>query len=184
MAFNNFGNRIKTWITFNEPSMVCDLGYNYGVHAPGLVRVTWSAAHARPARGLLHPKMRVPLRAPGGVPCSVPVHRCWQLCMAAPPALCGPRGQCVQNSHWPPALCACAAADSRRARTPQAWGNWGKYICGHNLLLAHAAAYRLYKSKYATVQVGPPGGVIRNLNECVSRSCTSQTTARPQATMC
>jgi hypothetical protein len=29
-------------------------------------------------------------------------------------------------------------------------------MCGHNLLLAHAAAYRLYESKYATVQVGAP----------------------------
>jgi beta-glucosidase/6-phospho-beta-glucosidase/beta-galactosidase len=37
LAFKSFGDRVKTWITFNEPQLICDLGYNIGVHAPGLV---------------------------------------------------------------------------------------------------------------------------------------------------
>ena len=35
-AFETFGDRVKTWITFNEPSNVCELGYEQGVHAPGI----------------------------------------------------------------------------------------------------------------------------------------------------
>ncbi|GBF98739.1 glycoside hydrolase family 1 [Raphidocelis subcapitata] len=33
-------------------------------------------------------------------------------------------------------------------------GPWGQYKCGHNLLLAHARAYRLYKERYAGQQGG------------------------------
>ena len=38
LVFKNFGDRIKIWITFNEPQLICDLGYNMNVHAPGVVR--------------------------------------------------------------------------------------------------------------------------------------------------
>lgn len=36
VAFENFGDRVKTWITFNEVWVFCNLGYNYGSHAPGI----------------------------------------------------------------------------------------------------------------------------------------------------
>jgi hypothetical protein len=33
-------------------------------------------------------------------------------------------------------------------------GPAGQYKCGHNLLLAHGKAYRLYQQKYAAAQRG------------------------------
>jgi beta-glucosidase/6-phospho-beta-glucosidase/beta-galactosidase len=35
LAYQSFGDRVKYWITFNEPFVVCQLGYAYGTHAPG-----------------------------------------------------------------------------------------------------------------------------------------------------
>ena len=35
ICFTAFGDRVKTWITINEPWTVCFAGYFYGVHAPG-----------------------------------------------------------------------------------------------------------------------------------------------------
>jgi hypothetical protein len=37
------------------------------------------------------------------------------------------------------------------------YGPSGQYKCGHNLLLSHARAYRLYRSKYAATQKGKVG---------------------------
>jgi beta-glucosidase len=34
-AFRAFGDRVKHWITFNEPLSFTNLGYGYGTHAPG-----------------------------------------------------------------------------------------------------------------------------------------------------
>lgn len=34
--FEAFGDRVKEWITFNEPTVYCNLGYADGIHAPGL----------------------------------------------------------------------------------------------------------------------------------------------------
>lgn len=34
VAFDNFGDRVKHWITMNEPTVFCGLGYA-NVHAPG-----------------------------------------------------------------------------------------------------------------------------------------------------
>ncbi|KAF5285932.1 hypothetical protein FQA39_LY04393 [Lamprigera yunnana] len=36
IAFELFGDRVKTWITINEPSEVCDTGYGTGINAPGI----------------------------------------------------------------------------------------------------------------------------------------------------
>lgn len=36
LAYTEFGDRVKFWITFNEAFVVCQLGYDYGVHAPGI----------------------------------------------------------------------------------------------------------------------------------------------------
>lgn len=74
ILFKNFGDRVKTWITLNEPKLYCVEGYGRGssgpsVHAPGI----------------------------------------------------------------------------------------GEYLCGHYSLLCHAAAYRLYKSKYYAAQKGEIG---------------------------
>jgi beta-glucosidase len=35
ICFDNFGDRVKHWITFNEPWCACALGYGIGNHAPG-----------------------------------------------------------------------------------------------------------------------------------------------------
>ncbi|KAG5671236.1 hypothetical protein PVAND_001445 [Polypedilum vanderplanki] len=34
LAFKSFGDRVKEWITFNEPSVFCDEGYGWASHAP------------------------------------------------------------------------------------------------------------------------------------------------------
>lgn len=74
VLFENFGDRVKKWITFNEPSKYCSDAYGTGWLAPNI-------------------------RAPGV----------------------------------------------------------GEYLCGHNLLQAHAAAYHLYKQKYYHKQKGAVG---------------------------
>lgn len=35
VCFLNFGDRVKNWLTFNEPLTFVGLGYAYGIHAPG-----------------------------------------------------------------------------------------------------------------------------------------------------
>ncbi|TPX36439.1 hypothetical protein SeLEV6574_g08048 [Synchytrium endobioticum] len=36
LAFTRFADRVTHWITFNEPSLFCELGYGIGMHAPGI----------------------------------------------------------------------------------------------------------------------------------------------------
>ncbi|XP_045513319.1 myrosinase 1-like [Pieris brassicae] len=36
VAFGLFGDRVKTWITFNEPIIICDVAYEAGRLAPGI----------------------------------------------------------------------------------------------------------------------------------------------------
>ncbi|KAJ3079452.1 hypothetical protein HK102_003774 [Quaeritorhiza haematococci] len=36
LCIDRFGDRVKNWFTFNEPQVFCRLGYDVGVHAPGL----------------------------------------------------------------------------------------------------------------------------------------------------
>ncbi|XP_039607515.1 cytosolic beta-glucosidase [Polypterus senegalus] len=36
LCFKTFGDRVKFWITINEPYVYADLGYEVGIHAPGL----------------------------------------------------------------------------------------------------------------------------------------------------
>ncbi|CAL1368817.1 unnamed protein product [Linum trigynum] len=86
--FQEYGHRIKKWITLNEPVTYVMRGYDEGLHAPGR--------------------------------CSVWANR------------------------------ACVAGDS--ATEP--------YIVTHNLLLAHAAGYRLYENKYKAKQQGVVGITI------------------------
>ncbi|HZL12262.1 MAG TPA: GH1 family beta-glucosidase [Prolixibacteraceae bacterium] len=47
ICFEHFGNRVKNWITINEPWVVAILGYGQGVFAPGRVSKTepYLAAH-------------------------------------------------------------------------------------------------------------------------------------------
>lgn len=65
LLFARFGDRVKFWLTFNEPSEFCVKGYGTDLHAPGL------------------------------------------------------------NAH-----------------------GIGEYLCGHNVLKAHAVAYHLYRNQY------------------------------------
>lgn len=74
VLFEQFGSRVKRWITLNEPAIFCGAGYGHGSDAPDI-------------------------RSPGV----------------------------------------------------------GDYICGHHALLANAAAYRLYKTKYFDEQRGQVG---------------------------
>ncbi|KAG8638711.1 beta-glucosidase 24 isoform X3 [Manihot esculenta] len=83
VCFRTFGDRVKNWITINEPLMIAQLGYDLGI---------------------------------------------------APPGRCSGRANCeAGNSSTEP------------------------YIVSHNLLLAHAAAARLYKNKYQAKQGGEIG---------------------------
>lgn len=36
VAFSLFGDQVKNWMTFNEAKQTCQLGYGYGVFAPGI----------------------------------------------------------------------------------------------------------------------------------------------------
>jgi beta-glucosidase/6-phospho-beta-glucosidase/beta-galactosidase len=35
-AFNLFGSRVKRWLTFIEPYVICDMQYGSGQYAPGV----------------------------------------------------------------------------------------------------------------------------------------------------
>src|SRR5450631_1560381 len=55
------GDRVKNWITLNEPLVVAKVGYEYGVHAPGLQdpRLAWQVSHhLLLAHGLAVPVIR------------------------------------------------------------------------------------------------------------------------------
>ena len=55
------GDRVKNWITLNEPQVVARVGYEYGVHAPGLhdPRQAWQVSHhLLLAHGLAVPVIR------------------------------------------------------------------------------------------------------------------------------
>jgi len=36
VCFQQFGDRVKYWITFNEPWVFTVLGYSYGTHSPNI----------------------------------------------------------------------------------------------------------------------------------------------------
>ncbi|KAK4883856.1 hypothetical protein RN001_000127 [Aquatica leii] len=38
VLFENFGDRVKMWITFNEPRIMCDFGYSMGLFPPGVAQ--------------------------------------------------------------------------------------------------------------------------------------------------
>ncbi|KAM8748410.1 lactase/phlorizin hydrolase-like [Acanthopagrus schlegelii] len=45
VLFSRLGNRVKFWITLNEPYIVANLGYGYGSFAPGVTGKHYIAAH-------------------------------------------------------------------------------------------------------------------------------------------
>lgn len=49
VMFRALGDRVKHWTTLNEPHSFCQLGYGYGIHAPGIKsdsEVHWCAYHS------------------------------------------------------------------------------------------------------------------------------------------
>ncbi|KAI4458409.1 glycosyl hydrolase [Holotrichia oblita] len=38
LLFQNFGHKVKTWITFSRPFQICKFGYGLGIYAPGRSR--------------------------------------------------------------------------------------------------------------------------------------------------
>jgi len=44
-CYKTFGDRVKHWITLNEPSIFGDRGYEYGTMAPGTIGKRWEARH-------------------------------------------------------------------------------------------------------------------------------------------
>ncbi|XP_078142043.1 lactase/phlorizin hydrolase-like [Centroberyx gerrardi] len=45
VVFSRLGDRVKFWITLNEPYIVANLGYGYGTFAPGIVGKQYIAGH-------------------------------------------------------------------------------------------------------------------------------------------
>uniref|UniRef100_A0AAQ6AQ77 beta-glucosidase n=1 Tax=Amphiprion ocellaris TaxID=80972 RepID=A0AAQ6AQ77_AMPOC len=45
VLFSRLGNKVKFWITLNEPYIVANLGYGYGTFAPGVFGKQYDAAH-------------------------------------------------------------------------------------------------------------------------------------------
>ena len=52
-VFGRLGDRVKTWITLNEPQVAAFCGYSYGVHAPG-VKKLGAAVQASHVLNLAH----------------------------------------------------------------------------------------------------------------------------------
>ena len=44
-CFEQFGDRVKNWITLNEPNVFVDQGYELGIMAPGVKGKKWLARH-------------------------------------------------------------------------------------------------------------------------------------------
>lgn len=44
-CYRTFGDRVKFWITLNEPSIFSDRGYSEGTMAPGMRGHLWHARH-------------------------------------------------------------------------------------------------------------------------------------------
>lgn len=45
MCFETFGDRVKYWVTFNEPNEAAKFGYEWGVYPPALHSQPYVAAH-------------------------------------------------------------------------------------------------------------------------------------------
>ncbi|XP_067683478.1 lactase/phlorizin hydrolase-like [Haliotis asinina] len=45
ICFQNFGDKVKTWVTQNEPNVLALMGYELGLHAPGVKGQGYKAAH-------------------------------------------------------------------------------------------------------------------------------------------
>nr|XP_020500398.2 lactase-phlorizin hydrolase-like [Labrus bergylta] len=45
VLFSRLGQKVKFWITLNEPYIVANLGYGYGTFAPGIIGKQYIAAH-------------------------------------------------------------------------------------------------------------------------------------------
>ncbi|XP_027916825.1 beta-glucosidase 46-like [Vigna unguiculata] len=91
LCFKTFGDRVKYWVTFNEPNFQVPLGYRSGIY---------------------------------------------------PPCRCS----------GPLALAQCSEGDSKKE----------PFVAAHNVILAHAAAVDIYRTKYQTEQKGSIGIVLQH----------------------
>ena len=46
LCFQRFGDRVRYWVTFNEPMVFVYLGYGIGYHAPGIQDPLGKCVHA------------------------------------------------------------------------------------------------------------------------------------------
>ncbi|KAA8527262.1 hypothetical protein F0562_034641 [Nyssa sinensis] len=131
-CFKTFGDRVKNWITVNEPWTYCYGGYVTGALAPG--------------------RCSAPTKHVGGV-LGWGRYSCWQqLSFSNGEDLANNETFCVINDQ--------IHARARGRKQPRhIGGDSGRepYIVAHNQLLAHAAVVKLYNQNYKASQKGKIG---------------------------
>ncbi|KAF7142656.1 hypothetical protein RHSIM_Rhsim05G0067300 [Rhododendron simsii] len=134
LCFSLYGSKVKNWITLNEAVMYCCCGYVDGIHAPGRGPASSSTPSGRgPASSLTPPNSSSTNSLAEGLEIFTGIRL--PRCQATEPA-----GNGGSSENGDP------------GREP--------YIVARNLLLAHAAAVKLYKDNFQEIQKGQIGIVL------------------------
>lgn len=157
VVFRELGALVRSWVTFNEPLVVCDLGFKAGACGRRPPHATWLVGGTHwwwPGSSLLllfspgplsHP-LKAEISAPGGRFCLCFCCFC-MFCFCF--CLCHLCAVCLNHSTTP-------ARGPSSGTFPPGWqdGVAGSFRCGHNILLAHAAAVKVYRERYQASQAG------------------------------